>query len=157
MGYLGDDFVGIQKVEDSFVGHGLFSSCLLNVHHLERFPDLGPHAVPAHQDFEDKSILYLDEVFNGNLMSTVAIRAIVLPRVVDREETRYRQASKVDALFAMAPTSVMFLPRPSQEAFDRLTEVVETVPAFWLELGSDIPRIPAAVKSLADDVRGRGQ
>lgn len=146
--------MGIENVGGAYTGHGLFSSCLLNVHHLQRFPDLQPHAVPAHQDFEDKSILYLGEVFPQSLRRSVAIAAIMLPRVVPRELTTYRRASKVEALFAIAPTSVMFLPRPSQKAFDRVAEMVERVPAYWLELGSDIDRIPDAVKALAAEVSG---
>jgi hypothetical protein len=152
LGYLGDDFVGIEDTGGSYTGHGLFSSCLLNVHHLQRFPDLQPHAVPAHQDFEDKSILYLAEVFPGSLRRSVSIAAIMVPRVMHRPETTYRRASKIEALFAIAPTSVMFLPRPSQKAFDRVAELVERVPAYWLELGSDIDKIPDAVKALAAEV-----
>jgi hypothetical protein len=152
LGYLGDDFVGIEDTGVAYTGHGLFSSCLLNVHHLQRFPDLKPHAVRAHQDFEDKSILYLGEVFPSSLRQSVSIAAIMLPRVVQREETTYRRASKAEALFALAPTSVMFLPRPSQKAFDRVAEMVERLPAYWLELGSDIDRIPDAVKAVAAEV-----
>ena len=152
LGYLGDDFVGIENGQTGYTGHGLFSSCLLNVGHLERFPDLKPHAVPAHQEFEDKSILYLADVFPGALRRSVPIAAIMLPRVMHRAQTTYRRASKAEALFAIAPTSVMFLPRPSQQAFDRVADLVERVPAYWLELGSDIDRIPDAVKALAAEV-----
>jgi hypothetical protein len=152
LGYLGDDFVGLERTEDGYTGHGLFSSCLLNVHHLERFPDLKPHAVAAHQAFEEKSILYLEDVFPGALRRSVRIAAIMLPRVMRREETTYRRASKAEALFAIAPTSVMFLPQPSHRAFDRVAELAERVPAYWLELGSDIDKIPDAVKALAAEV-----
>jgi len=152
LGYLGDDFVGIENTEAGYTGHGLFSSCLLNVGHLERFPDLKPHAVSAHQEFEDKSILYLADVFPGALRRSVPIAAIMLPRVMRKEETTYRRASKAEAVFAIAPTSVMFLPRPTQQAFDRVVELVERVPAYWLELGSNIDKIPDAVKALAAEV-----
>jgi hypothetical protein len=152
LGYLGDDFVGIENNEGSYTGHGLFSSCLLNVDHLHRFPDLKRHAVPAHQDFEDKSILYLADVYPETLRRSVPIAAVMLPRVVRREETTYRRASKAEALFAIAPTSVMFLPRPSHKAFDRVAELVERVPAYWLELGSNVDRIPDAVRALAAEV-----
>jgi hypothetical protein len=82
----------------------------------------------------------------------VRITAIMLPRVVRKKETTYRRASKAEALFAIAPTSVMFLPRPSHQAFDRVAELAERVPAYWLELGSDIDGIPDAVKRLAAEV-----
>ena len=36
--------------------------------------------------------------------------------------------------------------------FDRVAELSERVPAYWLELGSDIDQIPDAVKALAAEV-----
>ena len=153
MGYLGDDFVGVERTPQGYVGHSLFSSCLLNVHHLKRFPQLRHHAVAANYQFEDKSIVYLDEVFPGSLERSEAINAIVLPRIVDNATTTFGPAGKAEALFAIAPTSVMFLPQPSQTAFDRLADMVGDVPTYWLNLGRDIQSIPAAVRDLASTVR----
>jgi hypothetical protein len=91
-------------------------------------------------------------MYPGALRRSVPIAAVMLPRVVRKEETTYRRASKAQALFAIAPTSVMFLPRPSQRAFDRVADLVERVPAYWLELGSNVDRIPDAVRALAAEV-----
>ena len=38
--YLGDNFIGRGFKGGRFVGHGLFASCLLNVHHIKQLPDL---------------------------------------------------------------------------------------------------------------------
>ena len=152
MGYLGDDFLGLGLESNRFIGHGLYASCLLNVHHIERFPDLQPlgHA-PNHAN-EDKFVLYLREAFPRSLKQRARVDALVLPRVVDRELTTFRPASKIAALKAIAPTSVMYLPRPNRTAFERLTGLVEQTPCFWLELGRHIDSIPEAVRGLADSI-----
>jgi hypothetical protein len=152
MGYLGDDFLGLGVEEGRFIGHGLYASCLLNVHHIKRFPDLQPlgHA-PNHAN-EDKFVLYLREAFPRSLKQRATVDALVLPRVVDREFTSFRPATKVAALKAIAPTSVMYLPRPNRAAFERLTVLVEKTPCFWLELGRHIESIPDAVKALSGSI-----
>jgi hypothetical protein len=150
MGYLGDDFVGFSCRGSEVVGHGIYGSCLLNVQHIKRFPDLAAIAHTAHHAFEDKDVVFLNEAFPGAMQSDVGIRALLLPRVIDSETTRTRAATKGEALMAIAPTSVMFLPRPSRAAFDRVAALVESLPCYWLELGRDVNQIPAVVRTLAE-------
>lgn len=152
MGYLGDDFIGLGIEHGRFTGHGLYASCLLNVHHIKRFPDLQPLAHEPYYDYEEKYVLYLTEAFPGCLRDKVGIDALVLPRVVDSERTTFRVAKKSETLMAIAPTSVMLLPRPNRAAFDRLTRLVESTPTYWLELGRQVDLIPDAVRALAEQL-----
>jgi len=152
MGYLGDDFIGLGTEAGRFVGHGLYASCLLNVHHIERFPDLVPSGRRPNHAHEDKFVLYLTEAFQNCLLSRSSVDALVLPRVVDSETTTFRPATRMAALRAIAPTSVMYLPRPNRAAFERLSQLVENTPAYWLELGRRIDLIPAAVQKLAEQL-----
>jgi hypothetical protein len=152
MGYLGDDFIGLGIEDGRFAGHGLYASCLLNVHHIKRFPDLQPLAHAPHYDYEQKFVLYLTEAFPNCLRQHIAIDAIMLPRVVDAEVTTFRPAKKAETLMAIAPTSVMLLPRPNRAAFERLTQLVQNTPSYWLELGRNVDRIPAAVQALAESL-----
>jgi hypothetical protein len=152
MRYLGDDFIGLGLESDQFVGYGLYATCLLNVHHIERFPDLRPLGHAPNHASEDKFVLYLQRSFPQSLQRQVHIHALVLPRVVDRDFAVLRPASRMAALKAIAPTSVMYLPRPNRTAFERLAMLVEKTPCFWLELGRNIDSIPAVVRGLADSI-----
>lgn len=149
MGYLGDDFVGFSGDAPAFQGHGIYGTCLLATHHIRRFPALERISQAANHAFEDKRIAYLRGDFGGDLATRVNLGALVLPRVVESAETRWRPASKGEALMAIAPTSVMFLPRPSRAAFARVSALVDSLPTFWLELGQDVEAIPDAVSGLA--------
>lgn len=152
MGYLGDDFIGLGVEDNRFVGYGLYASCLLNVHHIKRFPDLQPLAHAPHYDYELKYVLYLTEAFPKCLRRRTGIHALMLPRVVDAEVTTFRLATKGETLKAIAPTSVMLLPRPNRAAFERLTQLVQVTPSYWLELGRRVDLIPDAVKALAESL-----
>jgi len=84
------------------------------------------------------------------MSSEVPVKALVLPRVIGKGPTRIRKASKPETLLAIAPTSVMFLPRPSKWAFERLADLVQETPCHWLELGEDVSDIPEVVRSIPD-------
>jgi len=146
MGFLGDDFIALGRVDGRFVGFGLYASCLLNEHHIKRFPALERFSRPGHYDVEDKHIVYLSELYPKGLQCEVPISALIMPRVVGKGPNRLRAASKGETLFAIAPTSVMLLPRPSKWAFERLSLLVEETPCYWLELGEHVSEIPDAVR-----------
>jgi hypothetical protein len=152
MNYLGDDIIGLQADTHGFQGHSLFATCLVAEDHLKRFPYLQEHSLPTSYSPEEKSVVFLNQAFHQQIKSSVSIKAIVLPNIVNRVETTYRPASKPEALFALAPTSVMFLPRPTQASFNRLAEMVQQIPAYWLDLGQKIDSIPGSISNLASEV-----
>lgn len=150
-GYLGDDFVGLESnADDTFTGHGIYASCLVTPDHLKRFPALAPHQHAANRDHEDKSVIYLSELFPERMEIDVTIRAIVLPRVVGTGENTFRPATKGEALRALAPSSViMFVAGPSARSIDKLAALIEAVPCYALELGGDVDGIPETVRQIA--------
>jgi hypothetical protein len=152
MKYLGDDFIGLGVDEGRFVGYGLYASCLLNEHHLQRFPDLAALGLRPNHAHEHKCVLYLADAFADRICERSEIDAIALPRVVDSESTTFRRASPADTLKAIAPTSVMYLTRPTRAAFERLVDLVQRTPGYWLELGRRVDLIPDAVHALAESL-----
>ena len=150
--YLGDDFIGLERTGDNFAGHGLYGSCLVNVDHIKRFPALHAVSLKPHNDHEDKAVVYMAPIADARLAASVPIAAIVLPKIVDRPDTVFRPATRGQALLTMAPSSIMSLPMMVDGAMDRLAALVETVPAFWLELGRDVGQIPGTVNGLFDSL-----
>jgi hypothetical protein len=144
--FLSDDYVGVQEMSNgSFCGHSLFASAVLDPGHLKRFPVFLPDAEPTQHKHEIKSMLPLVHRHRHQLALASTIGLILLPRIVDAEVTTCRPASKRAALMALAPPSLLSMPRPQIEAFDMLVRLAERTPAFWLELGRNIETIPHAV------------
>jgi hypothetical protein len=148
-GFLGDDITWFEDAGDgSYTGHGLFASCLMTPMHLTRFPDLAHHADATKHAHDEKSLVFLSRLFSERMERSVTISVVALPRVVDSDETSFRPALNGEALLAMAPTSLMFLPGASARSLDKLSNLVERVPCYWLELGRDVDRIPDAVRRM---------
>ena len=142
-GFLSDDFVAFShRGRATPVAHCLFTSAVVQVHHLQRFPSLVAAAHKPNHAHEDKSIVFVEELLPGRVQASVPIRAILLPQVMRRSETRITPASSREALLKLAPSSVMLLPGGGPRALERLAGLVKAVPAFRLELGFDYERIP---------------
>lgn len=150
--YLSDDFVGFQAVvEGNFIGHSLYGTCLID--RVERFPQISRIAEPPNYDFEHKSVVFLaDHPVENRFATETPISAVILPRVVDRQETTYRPAKPTEALLALAPSSVAILPHAAPRSLDKLSQLVSATPAFWLELGTDVEQIAPRVEQLCDEL-----
>jgi hypothetical protein len=147
--YLGDDFVGLAiNPGGGFTGHSLYCTALINPGHMNRYPLLEPACRPGHHVDEDKAVVCFGNFEGVRLAKETSIDAIILPRVVPREDTSFRSASMRDALLALAPSSLLFLPGGGPRAMDRLADLVTRVPAYWLELGADVRQIAPRVREL---------
>lgn len=147
--YLGDDHIGLETGSSgTFVGHSLFASANVEPAHLRRFPALVSHAITGSLPEDDKSLLLLADT-PCRLAAVAPISAIALPRVTGSSITTVHPASRAEALLRLAPSS-LFLPhaRKLKSTFERLARVVESVPSYWLDLGSDVGDIAPRVADM---------
>lgn len=157
--YLGDDFVGVERaIGGGFHGHSIYGTACLAREGLGRFAAIGSQAVEDHFPGEEKPIVFLPEVFPDRLRRTVPIRAVVLLRVgVARSDVR--KATRPEALRQFAASTLhTVVPRPGREALQLIADLVETIPAYWLLLGSDPRDIgPSVERILAEADRPSGR
>lgn len=147
--YLGDDYIALETIEDgSFAGHSLYSSTWLMANHLTRFPKLTPHAIYARNPEQEKSLVFLSDVYPTQLASVAPIRLIVLPRVTAALSPRVRPASRAEALFALAPKSLILLPNSGGKGMEKLVQLIERVPRFWLEFAQNLSKVPNRIEEL---------
>ena len=149
--YLGDDYIGLEATGNgSFLGHSLYSSTWLMADHLSCFPRLIPHAIYAERPEHEKTLALLSQLCPSQLARVAPIQLLILPRVTNGASARIRPASKGEALFALAPKSLILLPSSRARALDKLTKLTEQVPGYWLELGQDLNQIPNRIEELLD-------
>jgi hypothetical protein len=154
--YMGDDYIGVDAAEDGgFVGHSLYTTAWLDSDHAERFPELQCHLVRGVLHGEEKPFAQLSQVPGARFSAAAPIRALILPRVADAERTSTRPASSADALLRIAPSSLLQrTPPPGHDGFERLVKLVESAPAYWLDLGRDLSSIAGCVSRLMDELDG---
>lgn len=151
--YLGDDHNGIELTPDGrCMGHSFYNAARIGPTHLEHFPELRPHEVAPHNEHDHKSLVWMTQVCPGHVAKTCELRAAIMPRIVPAGPTRFRRASKVQTLIALAPSSLRVPLGAGLGGFVKLTEFIPKMPCFVLECGPDVRQIPGCVHKILDEV-----
>ena len=145
--YAGDDYVLVNTRPKPRV-ENVFSSARLWDDMLVRFPEL--HGTLANPDAcsQQKADLRLADRMPRQDFVGFPLRAILLPRVSQGSHSVTRPASNAQALLALAPTTLLMLYANSSKVFKRIAELVNALPAFWLDLGTDLDVVPLAIEDL---------
>lgn len=148
--YAGDDYV-LVDVERAFV-HSLYSSAKLEWENLDRRPDL---LRPANSRANPKALAFLARDLPEGIASGFQLSALLLPRITGREETRVMPTTGARALLGLAPSTILQMPGHDQMSLGAMAELVQRIPAFRLELGTDLAAIPDVVAAVLADVNGQ--
>ena len=150
LGYAGDDYV-LVDVERAFV-HSLYSSAKLEWKNFDRHPWLFR---PANSRADPKALAFLARDVPERITAGLPLRALLLPTITGRGETRAVPTTAARALLALAPSTVLQMPGHSERALGAMKRLVEQVPAFRLDLGTNVSAIPDVVEALLIDLGGR--
>ncbi len=134
--------------------YSLYSTAKLVPDSLWRFPELQPWISNAGQLETQKALIYLQEKCPEQLTTGFPLRAIVVPKVTGRLETRLAPATVMQALMAMGPTTLLHLQGATEEAMAKMSRLVRSVPVYTLEAGTDLRQIPQVLSTLLDGRRG---
>jgi hypothetical protein len=154
--YLGDDHNGLQMTQDGrCIGHSFYNAARIGPGHLEHFPELRAHEVPPHNEYDQKSLIWMTQV-TGRVASKCDIVAVVMPRIMSGGPTRFRRASKVQTLIALAPSTLKVPMGAGFGGFMNLTEFIPKIPCFLLECSPDVRQIPDCVRQIVRQTAGGG-
>jgi hypothetical protein len=149
--YAGDDYVLIKAKPESRVENIFNSARLWNDMHFH-FPELQSALINPNTGAEEKADFRLADRLPRQYFVGFPLRAILLPNVTGATYSATRPASAAQAMIALAPTTMLMLYANSSMVFQRVTELVDALPAFWLDLGTDIDGIPLAVERLLESL-----
>lgn len=144
--YLGDDYTLIGVEPEPRVW-SLYSSAKVNADSLNWFPQLKPF-VRHDGGAQGKSLLQLHGAPELRLAASRPIRAVLWPRITGRIETKLTPASSATLLLALAPSSILQTPGHGDAVLRALTRLVQAVPTYILEAGTNPAQIAGAVKKI---------
>jgi hypothetical protein len=145
--YAGDDYVGV-RVEPSPRIESLYSSGKLEPDHVHTLlPHLLPLLANADRLDSEKAVLYVQKHFPDQTTSGFPLRAVLVPTVVAavQRESRIVETSRAAAFAALAPSTILQLHTADPGAFGMMSRLIERVPCYGLELGSEVAAIPATI------------
>lgn len=146
--YAGDDYVCVSLGDNPMV-HSFYSSGKLMQNHVDRLPFLLDALANGDRLAVEKAVVYVNERWPAKMATTFPLRALLLPRVTPGlVEARIVETSPAAAFRALAPSTVFQMHTRGQDSLVRARRLVERVPSYSLELGSDMASIPLAIGDL---------
>ena len=148
MGHLADDYclIGAHTPAEAF---SMYSVAKLDgVADLQRMPSFLPHIVNPEAAGSEKLMMYLADSFAPQLVLSMPVRAVLVPRVTTRADSSLDPISAAAALRALGPTTLLQRPGAGADAMAAMSSFVRSVPCFELRLGSRSEEIPRVIAGL---------
>jgi len=82
------------------------------------------------------------------LTRELPIRAILVPHIRGRVATTLVPTAPGPTLRALAPSTLLQVPGAGPAAFTAMARLVQQVPAYRLEVGTDLTQVPALITQL---------
>lgn len=149
--YVGDDYCALYAPTDESsyaLAYSLYNSAKATTATIKRLPFLETLIQFWDVGGSEKAIWFMQERMPHKILASMPIRAILIPRVTGTRDTQLSPASFQAALRALMPSTITQLPNADERTVRRLLALVKRVPAYHLELGTDMPQIPQAILAL---------
>lgn len=146
MQYLGDDFV-LVDCDTKFV-HSMYNVVKLTPADLKQFPALNQELQNGVKEDQDKVQVFLNEDFEKQIVAKASIEAILVPRIVHGSLTHLSDITFEEVMAALTTSTLYLLKGSSSEAMKKITRLVNSLPAYYLNLGSDFNASPSVIRKL---------
>jgi hypothetical protein len=147
--YLADDYCLLAPSPAPQV-HSLFSTGKADARSLSLLPRLAPAFEPPIPCAGSKSVIYLAEHEPAALMSSAALKAIVVPSIGTGASCNAHPISGMQALRALAPSTVLQLAGNRAQSLARIATSLRGLPCWKLELGADPAAAQGALQAIID-------
>ncbi len=142
--YMADDYV-IASVEPHPLVYSLYSTAKLNADHVHNFPDFTRFVKNPEKLDQEKAVMFLFPEMKEQILPSMPLKAILTPQVMNQGETSFSPVQHWTIHRAMSFTTMSQLPYVGRHTHEFVGTLSSLLPAYTLELGRDLQRIPAAV------------
>jgi hypothetical protein len=150
LGYAGDDYVLVDVSGEQPVAHALHSTVKLDPEGMGGRADLGLAALARDPTDSGKVVVDVARLLPEALVPSVAVHAVVLPRVAGGTETVTRRVSASEGVRALAPSTVLQHFGHGATGMATIAGLMKQVPVYRFELGRDMSSAVAAVARVAE-------
>lgn len=143
--YASDDYCLVSSEPKPHVFSLYNTAKMCGLADLQRQPQYLPLIDNPNCGPDEKLLLFLHQHRPEKVITDFPLKAIFIPQVTGRPDTQLTPVRGAEAVRAIVPTTLFQLPGSQQAAFHRMTKLVRSLPAFRLELGTNIAEIPTVI------------
>jgi hypothetical protein len=151
--FVSDDYCLVKPGQQPYIFSVYNTAKLRNENDLVKFPNLSPLVSNKSRLEDDKALLFLHQHFPEKVTRGFPLKAILLPVITEKTETQIKPATGGATLTALAPSTLLQLPGASHSSIRTMSDLVRQVPSYWLELGTDLEKIPDVIINLLSNER----
>ncbi len=154
--YAGDDYCLADCRTDPGQPwiHSLYGTGkLVGAKDFTRLPELRDLSInPDSFEFggDGKGVYSLARIWPERVVTGMPLRAIIVPEIRGDVATTIAPCERKHALLGLLPSTVGQLPGCCESDCERIVELVESLPAYKLYLGSDTKQIPSVISKVLD-------
>ncbi len=134
------------------MAYSIYNSGHLELNNIENFPKIKSFIEIGDINQNNKPYLFLSPIFKDKVKRSTEIKAIIVPLVTKNKSANYYPISSVEAIKALAPTSLVQLNTRGINSLQSLANLTRKFPNFCLELGSDFEDISFKVKNIINQI-----
>lgn len=145
--FLGDDYV-LVRAGPPPLAQSLYNSVKIDADQLPNFPEFADAVVNRETMNTDKALIFAHRCAPRRCGSGFPIRALCIPRVTGLGETTFRPAPADRVVTEFCTSTLFALPGAGRQVYEQVTRLARHTPCFFLDVGTDLHGIPAAVLEL---------
>jgi hypothetical protein len=148
LNYASDDYCLISCHPQPYV-YSLYNTVkLVGMEDFKRFPHLTTMIANQQTLAHEKVMIFLHQHYQNKIVKGFPIKAILAPTITGKKNTRIIATSPMNALKALAPSTLFQLSRIGKQALQTMSALTQEVDCYTLELGTDISQVPNVILEL---------
>ncbi|WP_254174410.1 serine kinase [Planktothrix pseudagardhii] len=145
--YASDDYSLISP-EPTPTVFSIYNTGKKNADDVNRLPFLATAISNRDRLSKEKAVYFINDHFPEKILIQFPIRAVLMPRITGKTDTSLTATSAAAALASLVPSTLIQLPGSGKEACQIMMQVLQQVPCYYLELGTDLEQIPQVIFNL---------
>jgi hypothetical protein len=146
LNYMGDDFVLVKINNLHPEVYSLYNVAKLEQNDMNRFPYLRDY-----DDFPDHAVneklqIFINQIYPEKILLNAPLRAVMVPKIVNKRETTILPVSKETALKALVPSTINLLRGEEIRPFKKMSDLIRKVPCYLIEIGDNHHLIPGEIQ-----------
>lgn len=147
--YFADDYL-IVRLEPGPLVYSLYCTAKLNADHVANFPEFSKLVRNSTRLDREKAVIFLYSQFEKQIVSEMPLKAILIPKLVNLDESRLTPVPSWQIQHATSFTTMCQLPNVGRHTHDFICRLSSTSPGYTLELGRDLKKIPFTIVNFLD-------
>lgn len=149
--YLSDDYCLISTDPVS-AAYNLYNTGKVKEDNISRVPHLKQFISNIDRLDQEKALFFLNKSMPHKLVANFPLKAVLIPRVTGKVDTLLTPASATASIRALMLSTMKQLAGSGPATVQMVKSLVEQVPSFYLELGTDLTQIPDTILDLLTDL-----